>query len=97
MKWEKVGTMCVDAGLCWIGDPCYVVSKDASHAWETWDAFCDELFAHPDYKSDACQMVPGVVVSTGYGDGEYDVFVKRRDGRIAEAKVVFITDEECSR
>ena len=32
----------------------------------------------------------GVSVSSGYGDGVYDVFVKRKDNRIAEVKVVFI-------
>ena len=98
--WEKVGVIGVDAGLCWIGDSCYVVSKDASHVFETWDQFCDQLFkdeiegvkqwnytkGHPGL---------GVSVSTGYGDGCYPVYVKRnQEGRIAEAKVVFISRDE---
>ncbi len=27
-KWEKIGQIGVDAGLCWIGDPCYILHKE---------------------------------------------------------------------
>lgn len=95
-KWEKVGVIGVDAGLCWIGDPCYVVSKDASNVFETWDEFCSQLFKNEisgvkqwNYAMGHAGL--GVSVSTGYGDGEYPVYVKRNtEGRITEAKVVFI-------
>ena len=26
--WKKVGRIGVDAGLCWVGDPCYILHKD---------------------------------------------------------------------
>lgn len=91
--WEQVGEIGVDAGLCWIGDPCYVVSKDASHVWEKWSDFCDKLQEAdwPDAKSfDGI----GVAVRSGYGDGSYPVYVKRDvDGTILEAKVVFVEKE----
>lgn len=99
-NWEKVGVIGVDAGLCWIGDPCYIIGKDASEQpVETWEEFCNKLFANKDtntmqwpYKLGHPGL--GVTVSTGYGDGEYDVFVRRTSGgRIAEVKVVFIDDD----
>ena len=97
MKWEQVGEIGVDAGLCWIGDPCYCVTPDAdSHPAPTWGEFCDKLGALE--KNGAAQWdFPlghaglGVSVSTGYGDGCYPVYVRRaKDGRVAEVKVVFI-------
>ena len=82
---KKVGTFGVDAGLCWIGDPCYVVSKDASHVWSTWDKFCDE---HDSDKK--VNVFPaGICVSSGYGDGEYPVYVKKQDGRVKEVLIKF--------
>jgi hypothetical protein len=36
----------------------------------------------------------GVVSSTGYGDGSYDCLVRRVDGQIVEAMIVFIPEYE---
>lgn len=98
LTWERVGSIGVDAGLCWIGDPCYVVSKDATDAWEDWDSFCSELFSKQKITGDASIGdfgTTGVAVSTGYGDGMYDVFVRRTpNGRIKEAKIIFIDEDE---
>ena len=95
-NWEKVGSVGADSGLIWVGDPCYCVTPDCNeHPAETWDKFCDKLFKNE--KNGVCQWNYkmghaglGVSVSSGYGDGVYDVFVKRKDNRIAEVKVVFI-------
>ena len=98
-KWEEVGLIGVDAGLCWLGDPCYCVTPDAdNHPTQTWIEFCDKLgkieqkgVAQWNYKLGHVGL--GVSVSTGYGDGNYPVFVRRNDeGRIAEVKVVFIEE-----
>jgi hypothetical protein len=93
--WEEVGTMGVDAGLCWVGDPCYSISKDASHVWEKWSDFCEELRKQDEQSATQVYCFDsGIAVSTGYGDGEYPVFIKRnKDGRIAAIKVIFIDDE----
>lgn len=32
--WTLVGHFGVDAGLCWIGDPCYILHKDKDHVWQ---------------------------------------------------------------
>jgi hypothetical protein len=43
-NWIKVGEIGVDAGLCWVGDPCYIMGQDASsHPCKTWNEFCDIL------------------------------------------------------
>lgn len=92
-SWEKVGQVGVDAGLIWIGDPCYVVSKDASNVWSTWNKFCKDLFSKQ--KNGVADFGnTGVAVQSGIGDGSYDVFVKREDGLIKEAKIVFFEDPE---
>jgi len=96
-KWEQVGTIGVDAGLCWVGDPCYCVTPDANnHPARTWQEFCDKLQAKEvkgvaqwDYAMGHSGL--GVSVSTGYGDGEYPVYIRRNEeGRIAEVRVKFI-------
>jgi hypothetical protein len=96
MSWEKVGEIGVDAGLCWVGDPCYCVTPDCtSHPAKTWGEFCKKIKAR-DCDRGFKQWDSGVSVSSGYGDGEYPVYIKRNDdGLIAEVKVVFIP-EECN-
>lgn len=91
LSWERVGEIGVDAGLCWVGDPCYCVTPDAdNHPAQTWKEFCDKLFSDPNYEKGFKQWDCGVSVDTGYGDGTYPVFIRRnRDGRVVEVKVVF--------
>jgi len=96
--WEQVGIIGVDAGLCWIGDPCYVVTPDCTeHPAKTWGEFCDRI-VHP-----ACQQFNykrghaglGVCVSTG-GDGSFPVFVRRNsEDRIVAVMVVFDEEGDC--
>lgn len=104
-KLEKVGVIGVDAGLCWIGDPCYVLHKEAGTKYEDigndWREFCDKLGEdYPiakQFKYDMGHAGLGVCVSTGYGDGTYPVYVRRnKEGRIMEAVIKFIdeSDEE---
>lgn len=87
-KWELVGHVGVDAGLVMVGDPCYTLGDDASHRVKSWDEFCDTLpFNGPATIHDTGF---GIVVSSGYGDGSYPVYVKKnRDGRVVGLKVEF--------
>lgn len=96
-EWEQVGVIGVDAGLCWVGDPCYIIhsepNKDLGKDWlDFCDRLCDgEISGTKQWNCNLGQPGLGVTVSTGYGDGEYPVFVKRNsEGRIAEVKVKFI-------
>ena len=96
-KWERIGEIGVDAGLCWLGDPCYILHTETSpkDIGKDWSAFCDKVSDkdNEQFNFDLGHAGLGVAVSTGYGDGCYPVFVRRNnEGRIAEVKVVFISD-----
>lgn len=100
---KLIGEIGVDAGLCWIGDPCYIL-----HAYpapkaigKDWDEFCDLLHDDDTYPTirqfnyDLGHPGLGVVVSTGYGDGVYPVFAEFNDeGRVASITAEFIGPDE---
>ena len=86
---EQIGTLYVDAGIIMLGDPCYSLPDDATNrddTAKTWSKFCDKLDG--DVSSPLGKGI-SIVVSSGYGDGEYPVFVKRKDGRIQSVTVKF--------
>jgi hypothetical protein len=78
----KVGEIGVDAGLCWIGDPCYILHKKEPprEIGKNWGEFCDilhstnEFVSHKQFNYDLGHPGLGVVVSTGHGDGVYPVY-----------------------
>lgn len=93
---ELIGHVGVDAGLMYIGDPCYEIGSDASEKFAgTWSDFCNLLGSSED---NGILKLPyklghegkAVVVSSGYGDGTYPVYVERKDGRIARVIVDFM-------
>jgi hypothetical protein len=96
---ELAGHIGVDAGICWIGDPCYVIHSTDDNTevlGKDWEEFCKKLgnsnvikfpYAHG-------HEGLGVVVNTGYGDGFYPVYVRKVEGRVMEARVVFDEDGE---
>ena len=94
---KLIGHIGVDAGLCWIGDPCYVVAKDSSDVFENWGDFCRQLFklrGENNYASFSYKLGHeglGVAVDTGYGDGSYPVYATfNKEGRVAKVEVKFI-------
>jgi len=94
--WEYAGEVGVDSGQCWLGDPCYIMDEKhhnqlhnlsfPTHDSKDWK----DVVAVP---YDLGHMGLGVCVSSGFGDGGYPVYVKRKFGRIAEARVVFIAED----
>lgn len=48
--------------------------------------------SHP--KAKTAHKGAGVIVSAGYGDGSYPVYVRREAGRIKEARIIFIPEFE---
>lgn len=126
-KWIKAGEISIDAGLCWIGDPCYIIGRCLPHANHTtgfksldepkglprdvgksWFEFGDKISerkeeniygsrnkTYAQFYHDAGHTGLGIVTETGYGGGQYDVFVKKNsEGRVAEVKIVFIQEDE---
>lgn len=100
--WERVGEIGVDAGLCWVGDPCYLLQDTGSgrpkELGKDWKAFCDLLWKKEDgtqtaqWNYDHGRPGLGVTVATGWGDGTYDVYVRRAEGRVKAVMVVFDED-----
>lgn len=93
-EWELAGTFGVDAGLCWIGDPCYCVTPDAdNHPAETWEKFCELLDKEDGIDKHGYQSFNhklGVCVRTGYGDGTYPVYVKKNsEGKVMRVLIKF--------
>jgi hypothetical protein len=99
---KQIGEIGIDAGLCWIGDPCYHLHTDPlpKAIGKDWSQFCDFL---DDGKYPTCKQLHydlghaglGVVVSTGYGDGVYPVFAEFNDeGRVAKVWIEFIGPDD---
>jgi hypothetical protein len=98
---KQIGEIGVDAGLCWIGDPCYIPHKDEppKAIGQDRDEFCDILGEeYPTAKQfhyDLGHPGLGVVVSTGYGDGTYPVYAEFTEGgRVARVWVEFIGQDD---
>lgn len=100
----EAGVIGVDAGLCWIGDPCYILHKDdvddrkPKSIGKNWMEFCNSLGTdYPTVKQfhyDMGHEGLGMCVSTGYGDGVYPVFVtKNSEGRVVRVTIEFIPYE----
>lgn len=79
-EWKLVGHFGVDAGLCWIGDPCYILHSETlpPSLGGDWQSFCDTLGNdYPTMKSYNYLLGSeglGICVSTGMGDGTYPVY-----------------------
>ena len=113
-NWKRVGTIGVDSGQMMLVDPCYALVDDAevkslrggngiesqikiSEQVKTYEKLL-EVYGD-DYNVDTIEYADGIICSTGYGDGSYDVFIKTiEDGtwghRVAEMKIVFIEDHK---
>jgi len=79
-----VGSVGVDAGIVWVGDPCYIKHHPEIYDETKWNDFCVKLDNLP---GEICQ---GVCTSTNWGDGKYPVFVSfGKDGSPTKLEVVF--------
>jgi hypothetical protein len=98
-RYKLIGEIGIDAGVCWIGDPCYILHTDRlpKAIGKDWDGFCnllyqdrpDQVCKQFDYDSGFAGL--GVAVSTGYGDGSYPVYAAfDPEGRIARICIEFI-------
>lgn len=91
-KFESVGYITVDAGIIQIGDPCYQM-KD-----KHWQKYIEDVGIVD--MTDGSLSIPhetgmpgkAIVVQSGFGDGIYDVLVKKcsKTGIVKELKIKFI-------
>ena len=93
-KFTRIADIGVDAGMVWIGDPCYIIGNQdglSPDALSSWDTFCDWACERDNTR--AFRNL-GVVASSGYGDGLYPVYARMtKDGRVAELRVVFVPED----
>lgn len=99
-KKVKIGSVSVDSGLIWCGDPCYfwkpkkgeppsAVTREIG----TWGEMGEQFFATPfPHHKDFNQL--GVVVSSGMGDGTYPVYATIDGGTICDMTVVFVEGDD---
>lgn len=85
-KWERYGSIGVDAGLAGFFE------DKPDYSDEEWYKVCDKIFAEEkDSGLDVHLWENGFFSSSGYGDGDYDVFCnKNREGKIVGLKIVFL-------
>jgi uncharacterized protein (UPF0297 family) len=95
-KEERVGSVYVDAGIVMLGDPCYTLPDSASSrndVAKNWGDFCNALYDTKTIAPDVWEPFgegTAIVVSSGYGDGEYPVYVTRnQEGRVMSLRVDF--------
>ena len=97
MPRERIGSVGVDSGTMMLGDPCYISDDKRLHSNKGWSKFCEEIFTKQFDSMGYTQIGRGtaVVTETGYGDGEYPVYITRsREGRVKSLTVVFLDKEE---
>jgi len=94
----KIGTVGVDAGMVYMGDPCYFIEKPLGRG--SWENFLDsreppnEDASHWTIVSKFAEGSPhtfpaGVLVTSGEGDGEYPVYALIREGRVRKIVIDF--------
>jgi len=77
LETRVIGYIGVDAGIVWIGDPCYIMHKDKPYKsiGKDWGDFCDKLGDSyvKSFNYDMGHEGLGVCTSTKHGDGHYPV------------------------
>lgn len=91
-RFELVGKIPVDSGQIMLIDPCYV-RKDFESEYDDKPALNYAGACKVTLGREGCGVFAkcAFATSSGYGDGLYQVYVKRTpDNRIAEVKIKFI-------
>jgi len=106
--WQKIGTLPVDAGCIMLVDPCYVlpdsrqnssgdVVKEAPYDYKDMLEGMEEEGWPREFKVKPknYSMPLGMIVESGYGDGEYPVYAEyNREGRLVKVMVDFDPEDE---
>ena len=83
---QLIGNIGIDAGVVWIGDPCYIIHQKTGlpkTMGANWVEFCQLIDEHSPVMKSFCFALGheglGVCASTGYGDGTYPVYAEISD------------------
>ena len=102
--WKQVGSVAVDSGCMWLGDPRYVLHCESGDEpvdiGEDWQEFCDrldkimtsEIVAVP-FRFNIGTDGLGVCVGGFGGDGTYPVEVLRGDNGIVKGVRIMFDKE----
>lgn len=92
----KIGSIDVDSGTVFVGDPCYTITDDASHRIKTWREWCAKLsWSGERYNvTEPAGEGIGLSIPTPYGDGAYPVYAELEGGRVARVIIDFDPSEE---
>ena len=85
---KLLGHINVDSGLCWIGDPCYILHTEEGvpdDLGKNWEEFSDLIIKLP-YKSFGGW---GCAVFTAHGDGQYPVIGTMEGNTVMKITVDF--------
>jgi hypothetical protein len=94
---KQIGTVSVDSGLIWIGDPLYVLhGRKPIDIGRSWQEFCNQHWPREEKTSRAVQYNHdgghpglGMAVATGFGDGVYPVYAEIEDGLVVRVVIQF--------
>jgi hypothetical protein len=88
---RKIGTVGVDSGMVWIGDPAYLGSRDTGFKKAHKDLMSGKVHGPTAFKFKMGHAGLGVATTTGFGDGSYPVMATYdRDGRVSKVEIEFI-------
>lgn len=99
-EWQEVGSVAVDAGHIWVGDPCYILDpslKRPKELGKDWNDVVPKMVSGDavQWSFDHGTAGLGVTVVSGFGDGQYPVSVRRtKSGEIAALMITFIDESE---
>lgn len=93
-RWKKIGEFGVGAGLCWIGEHCYIIhtKKLSSDMGKSWDDFVNKM-----HRDDEVYRVFDIdtYVYTEYTERSYPVFARfGKGGKILELRIDFKPRDE---
>jgi hypothetical protein len=98
VEWEKFGDIGVDSGQAGIFNDAVYPKGDTGEYGDLktfYGRACDATMDEENPIKRAGVLPEGVVSSAGYGDGSYEVFVKKNgDGLVNACRVVFIDEDE---
>jgi hypothetical protein len=87
---NKIGKFGVDSGRVLIVDPCYVLDGEGRYPLSfghDWEEFVEMNIDGAPTKQLHGEM--GVLSTTGYGDGVYEVYARIENQRVMELRIIF--------